>query len=175
MTPLETLERRLPEIIKGALKRVPVMFQGYIGADFGDTGRKGGKFIPSRNASKNLRIDTGRLLQSFLPNSKDNILQFTQSGSVFGIQLGTKVEYAAIHETGGTITQVRTPKQRRLFWALYFQTGEERYKFAALSNKPLVTRIPARPYFKPAVEELKSDGIPSLQKLIRQSILDAIK
>lgn len=175
MTPIEQLEQRLPEIIKGALKRVPVLFQGYIGVQFGDTGRKGSNFVAPKNTSNRLRIDTGRLFRSFLPNSADNILQFTQNGTQFGVTIGTKVPYAQIHEEGGTISQPRSQKQRRFFWAMYYQTKDEKFKFAAISPKPLTIRIPARPYFKPATDEFLQKGIPSLQATIRQSIIDAIK
>ena len=168
-TPIETLEKRLPEIIKGALKRVPVLFQGYVGVQFGD-----GRGENKRNTTNRLNIQSGRLFKSFLPNSTDNILRFTQSGLTFGVEIGTKVPYAAIHEEGGTITQPRSQKQRRFFWAMFYKTGDEKFKYAALSTKPLTIRIPARPYFKPATQEFLRDGVPLLQKIIRQSIVDAI-
>jgi phage gpG-like protein len=162
-TPIQRIEKRLPEIIKGALKRVPVLFQGYIGVQMGD-GR--GKNL--RNTTNRLNIQSGRLIKSFLPNSPENITRFTQSGTKFGIEIGTKVPYARIHEEGGIIP--RTEKQRRYFWAMFYKTSDVKYKYMALSKTPFTIR--ARPYFKPAADEFLRDGVPLLQKIIRQAIID---
>lgn len=164
-TSLEQLEKRLPEIIKGALKRVPVLFQGYVGVQFGD-----GRGENKRNTTNRLNIQSGRLLKSFLPNSPDNVYKVSQSGTQYSVEIGTNVPYARIHEEGGTITQPRSQKQRRFFWAKFYETKDVRFKYAALSNKPLTIRIPARPYFKPATEEFLRDGVPLLQKMIREAL-----
>jgi phage gpG-like protein len=160
------IEKRIPEIVKGALKRVPVLFQGYIGVQFTDGGGRGG-----RNTTNRLRIQSGRLLKSFLPNSPENFFKVTQRGTIYGVQIGTNVPYARIHEEGGTIVQPRSPKQRRFFWAKFYETKDVRVKYAALSTKPLTINIPARPYFKPAREEFFRDGVPLLQKIIRDALL----
>ena len=163
---LTDIEKRIPEIVKGALKRVPVLFQGYIGVQFGD-----GRGENKRNTTNRLNIQSGRLFKSFLPNSPDNFFRVSQSGTRYSVEIGTNVPYARIHEEGGTITQPRSQKQRRFFWAMYYKTKDEKFKYAALSAKPLTINIPARPYFKPATEEFFKDGVPLLQKIIRDALL----
>lgn len=57
--------------------------------------------------------------------------------------------YTLVHEFGLFAQQI-TPKQRRFFWAMYSQTGEDMWKALALSQ---TYTIPARPYFRPGIDE----------------------
>ena len=51
------------------------------------------------------------------------------------ISAGEGLNYAAIHNEGGTITVKVTDKMRKYFWAMYKKTNEERFKWMALTKK----------------------------------------
>lgn len=69
---------------------------------------------------------------------------------------GVRVDAAhgAVHEFG-LENQPITEKQRRFFWAMWAQTGDEMWKALALS---VTYTIPARPYLRPAVVEKKGEA-----------------
>lgn len=62
--------------------------------------------------------------------------------------------YACVHEYGGTFTI--TEKQRKFFWAKWYESGNEMWKALALST---TYTIPARPYLRPAIDEMKKAAI----------------
>ncbi len=72
--------------------------------------------------------------------------------------------YAAIHEHGGSI--VITSQMRSFFWAMWFETGEEKWKFMAITPKNRLI-IEARPYLEPAMD----DELPEIQKRALQIML----
>ncbi len=51
------------------------------------------------------------------------------------ISAGDGIPYATIHNEGGTIQVQVTEKMKKYFWAMYYKTGEERYKNMALTQK----------------------------------------
>lgn len=55
--------------------------------------------------------------------------------------------YGAVQEYGGTFEI--TPRQRRFFWAMWYETENEMWKALALS---VTYTIPPRPYVRPAVD-----------------------
>lgn len=85
----------LPEIRADILRRVPVELQGFIGLEMNRT-KKGDK---SKNTTSILNVRTGNLFRSFTKGNPQNILKDTGKG----VEFGSKVPYAAIHEYGGTI------------------------------------------------------------------------
>jgi len=71
------------------------------------------------------------------------------------------VPYAAIHEFGGTINVPVTTKSRGFFWKMFFETGEEKWKFMALTKKTsFKITMPRREYLAPAID----DELPEVQK-----------
>lgn len=63
------------------------------------------------------------------------------------VEAGAGLPYAAIHNEGGTITIPITQKMKKFFWAMYKKTGEEVWKYMALTKKENITiRIPKRQY-----------------------------
>ncbi|MCO5253619.1 MAG: phage virion morphogenesis protein [Bacteroidetes bacterium] len=63
------------------------------------------------------------------------------------IKIETTLPYAAIHNNGGKFSVRVTPKMRKYFWAMYKATGQERWKFMALTKKKrLPIRIPERKF-----------------------------
>jgi len=64
------------------------------------------------------------------------------------------VPYAAIHEFGGTIRLKVTSQMRSFFWAMFFQTGDEKWKAMALSKKrEFIITMPKRAYLEPAQQD----------------------
>lgn len=63
------------------------------------------------------------------------------------VRAGEGLPYAAIHNEGGTISVTITDRMRRYFWYLFKKTGEEKYKWMALTKKERLTiRIPKRQF-----------------------------
>lgn len=63
------------------------------------------------------------------------------------IEAGAGLPYAAIQNSGGTITIKITEKAKRFFWAMYMKTEDEKWKYMALTKKKTLTiAIPQRKY-----------------------------
>lgn len=139
--------------------------------------------------AKELEAQFGRILKAFSPPQvaaimlvgaevlaeevKDHILQqgLVDSGDMYnatravsinqysaGVEVG--VPYAAVHEFG-LQRQVATAKQIRFFWAMYRETGDGMWR--ALALKGWYT-IPARPYFRPAIDQGKHKALEAVMK-----------
>jgi len=76
--------------------------------------------------------------------------------------------YARIHEEGGSITI--TSQMRSFFWAMFFDTGDLKWKYMALTKKTSF-KIDARPYLQPAID----DELPEIQKRAIQLVLAFIE
>lgn len=63
------------------------------------------------------------------------------------VSVGTDVDYAQIHNEGGTVKVPITKKSRRFFWYMYKQTDDKHWKYMALSKKTEFTfKIPKRQF-----------------------------
>ena len=63
------------------------------------------------------------------------------------ISFGEGLNYAAIHNEGGTITVKVSAKMKRFFWYMYKKTEDEKWKWMALTkNETLTIKIPKRQY-----------------------------
>jgi len=85
----------LPEIRADILRRVPVELQMFIGLEMNRT-KVGDK---SKNTTNILNVRSGNLFRSFTKGNPANILKDTGKG----VEFGSKLPYAAIHEYGGVI------------------------------------------------------------------------
>lgn len=94
-----------------------------------------------------LRVKTGRLRQS--------MQTFVEADGSRGI-VGTNVEYARIHELGGTIRPHKIPVPTR--------------KGLRIVQHPGAT-VPARPYMRPALEDSVSD----IRRIFVTRLLAALK
>ena len=72
----------------------------------------------------------------------------------YTVKVEVGVVHGAVHEYGGTFTI--TERQRRFFWAKHAETGNDMWKALALS---VTYTIPARPYLRPAIDEMKKAAI----------------
>ena len=57
------------------------------------------------------------------------------------IVFGSDAAYAAIHNEGGVIQMTVTAKMKRFFWAMYYRTKEETFKWAALKKVGTIHKI----------------------------------
>jgi phage gpG-like protein len=139
--------------------------------------------------AKELQAQFGRILNAFSPPQvaaimlpgakviaeevKDHILQqgLVDKGDMYnavkavkvnqysaGVEVG--VPYAAVHEFG-LQNQVATPKQIRFFWAKWAETKNTMWKALALKGS---YTIPARPYFRPAVDAAKGKALDAVMR-----------
>jgi hypothetical protein len=83
--------------------------------------------------------------------------------------------YAAAHEYGATIIVPVTAKSRRFFWAMYFQTNDDKWRAMALSKKTsFVVEIKARPYVRPALKQERFSIIAAIQSELLNVIKRAV-
>ena len=95
----------LPEIRADILRRVPVELQMFIGLEMHKTKlTKDKKISKEKNTTNILFVRSGNLFRSFTKGNPFNILKDTGRG----IEFGSKLPYAAIHEYGGDINHPGT-------------------------------------------------------------------
>jgi len=104
-------------------------------------------------------------------NFKNQTGALENSGKVVLVnQYAANVEfdivYSAVHEYG-LENQVITERQRRFFWAMYSETGEDMWKALALSR---TYTIPARPYLRPAIDSHKDKAASVMGKALRHEM-----
>lgn len=100
----------------------------------GRTRKDGGRdkrFKQDDGSGRAILMQSGRLRRSF---------RYDTSGLV--ITISTDVEYAEVHNEGGEVSQTLTvtPKMRKFFWAMFSETGDEKWKFMALSKSGTIER-----------------------------------
>ena len=164
---IESLGKRFARLAKGVLVRVMDRTAIYAAQNVIAPGGLSRESHPV-NASK-LTNRSGRLLRAITgaggqawtsPESSRSITAQNQTFIQGNVEL--RVPYARIHEQGGTIPALSilmTPKMRKFLWAMYFNTGEDKFKYAAFKkgvSMPART-IAARPYMAPAIEEVQKN------------------
>ena len=83
------------------------------------------------------------------------------------VEGGSDLDYAAIHNKGGRLKVKVTEKSRRFFWAMHYKTGDEMWKWMALTKKTYMTiTIPKRQFIGPS---------PVLDRMIEQMIEKRLK
>lgn len=141
----------IPRMRNDLLRRVPFELQGLVGLEMGfkAAGNK------EKNRTKTLNVRSGRLFRSFTPNGRDNINEKTADG----LKYGSRVQYAAIHEYGGTIQHPGT--------------GNGFGKGIPIPAHPIP--MGARPYFNPALKKFESDVLPELVEKAFEPLIEAFK
>jgi hypothetical protein len=174
MLNINELENILKPIINNELLRFPFVMQAYIGSNMVNTGLKT-RIAPSTNAR--LEINTGNLFRSFAKGGVGNIYKTKVSGDLYELEYGSSLPYAKIHEYGGFIES--KGKMHKYFWARYFATKNNYFKFLALhttktkNNSNPGVRIPKRPYFAPSVSKFKSNG--KYQEDVKANVIKGIR
>lgn len=87
-----------------------------------------------------LLVKTGRMRRA---------IRITGKGRAW-VMIGNDTPYAKAHNEGATINQVITitPKMRRFFWAMFYESGDVRWKYMALKRDPIrrTVNIPQRQF-----------------------------
>ena len=163
MMNVKELENIVRPIINDQLLRFPIIMQAYIGTfmkrttfNF-DTMKTQEGFRNPNTGQGSLRILKGNLFRSFARGDVNNIYKISSSGTTFQVEYGSSVKYALIHEYGGTINHPGgTPyiigEGGKAFFVKKSYSGEKKVKY----TKAHSIKMPARPYFAPAVSKFKS-------------------
>lgn len=154
----------IPKLQADLLRRAPVLIQGYIGSqmEFKSAPTNG---VFERNTTKTLNIRGGNLFRSFTKGNGQNITEISNGA----LKYGSKVVYAAIHEYGGTINHPGSTKPQA------WRNSEGKLVIRGRGTKPHPIKIPARPYFAPALKEFEKNGLPELLEEVFKPLVDAFK
>ncbi|ATA75239.1 hypothetical protein [Capnocytophaga sp. H2931] len=106
--------------------------QSFVKQGFTDT-----SFIPWVKRKSEIVLPHKLLNQSLALKNSIRIAQSDWKKTI--ISAGEGLNYAAIHNEGGTITVKVTEKMRKYFWAMYKKTGNEYFKNLALTKKEQFT------------------------------------
>lgn len=103
---------------------------------------------------------------------KESIRRVSGSGGKITGEIGTKVEYAEIHEFGGTTHPKVTSKSRAFFWHMFFETQDDKWKGMALTSKDSFDVVlKKRPYLNPAAR----DAMPIIDRIFKVTIEKTFK
>lgn len=119
MATIEDINRLIGDIPRKVREQVPTIIAteavGYYKERFRKKDWDGQPWKPAKNPPPrgSLMIRSSQLVNSIHPS------RITPSEVV----ISNEKPYARIHNEGGTVTQIPTPKQRRFFWALEHKTN----------------------------------------------------
>ena len=118
------------------------------------------------NRTDKLRIQSGRLSRAVKGGiDRESTTTISFDGKILTYRRDINVEYAAIHEFGGEIVVPITARMRRFFWARFKATGEDKWKWMALTKKrEFRITMPARPYLSPAMDDMSPTITVMIQK-----------
>jgi phage gpG-like protein len=186
MINVEALKGILRPVISDALQKLPFVMQAFIGTNMEFRGAAD-RIAPS--TSSKLAINSGTLFRSFTKGQPGNVFKVTEQNNNFEVEYGSSIKYAAIQEYGGFIkatpvTVIKSKSGRNMnkstyvmaqfFWAKYYQTKQSYFKNLALSvERNGGVKIPARPYFRPAVQRLSQDT--KFANDIKQQVISGIQ
>lgn len=114
--------------------------------------------------------NSGDVLRVF--GKKDSLLRAIDVGFKNG-SFNTEVNksYAAIQERGGTVRQKVSSKQKKYFFAKYYETKKDVWRAMALSEF-LKIRIKARPYLKPALDKFVDEDLEKMLDRMVEAVVD---
>lgn len=113
-----------------------------------------------------LKVRTGTLRRSI------NVVTSTPRTLTALVGVGTDAPYGKTHELGLTTHPSVTEKSRSYFWAMWYQTKENKYKWMALTkkNKFNIKHL-KRAFLLPSFEEKSSE----IEQALKQSIDEALE
>lgn len=162
------LIKNAPKILQTLAFQYNFLAQQFIQAEMNaDKSTKEGEF--NKTNKLNVNSGTNGLAFSFDKDGKQTQTEFKINNKGLTGTIGSKLPYAEIHEKGGFIKS--KGKMHKYFWAKYYETNKDFYKFIALSvlNKGGVN-IKARPYFAPAMKELREKGQQIIEDYFREEV-----
>lgn len=186
---------KISELLKDTAEQVPEEATFFI-SKYLKFGEKNRPF--AKNNTKFLFDRTGDLYRSLQTGDVNNITNINYRKDGVNIQYGTKIDYAEVHEKGmfikaSPVTVIRkykgsaknklgkkikpfqTFQMARYFWAKFYETKEENYKFAALSaHKIGGVNIPKRPFFSTGLKDFEKEGMPNILKNMLNKLMKII-
>ena len=141
--------------LKPLIPSIENVIQGLIDDKFDEQGPGWKKIIPIRQGQ--ILSDTGQLAASIQ-------VQIVPSDKGYKIELSEKF-YGKFHEYGARITV--TPKSRRFFWYKYKATGNEIWKWMALTKKKFFV-LPIREHLELTEQDFKEISL-VIQELVKIS------
>ena len=138
--------------VADTLKEISEMMQRSVQLTFDEGGRPD-KWTPLKYRSGKPLILTGALRASVTPEYDLDYAAVTE---------GRGLVYAAIHQFGGVVKPKVTEKMRSFYWAKWFETKDDKWRWMALGAKVgtrLEIQIPARPslvWIEEDVEQYKT-------------------
>lgn len=131
------------ELIKEIPKDVAELAKGFFKGSFIKQGFTDSAFMPwpQRKSEEANKI----LTKSQTLRDSIKVQQATEDEVI--IEAGRGIPYAEIHNTGGTINIKVTPKSKKFFWYMFKKTGNEKWKWMAMTKKKTLNiYIPQRQF-----------------------------
>jgi phage gpG-like protein len=130
---------------KDLMDDAEIMGMDFIHANFEDEGFIDQSFEPWEEKKQDdgygLLRKTNALFNGINSEIQNNTVVFTSDEP-----------YSAIHNEGGIIKVTVTDKMKKYFWYMFKVTGQERWKWMALTNKEQMTiKMPKRQYMGDSV------------------------
>jgi phage gpG-like protein len=134
-------ERRWERFERETIERIARLGLDFFDDSFANQGFTDTAFVPwqpkAENNGYNLLIKSGHLRSSL------QVFEKSRRRIVFG----SDVDYAEIHNEGGTLHVPVTRRSRKFFWFMYKATGKQFWKAMALTKKThLDIKIPKRQF-----------------------------
>lgn len=126
-----------------------------------------------------LTTRSGRLLRSILGartasvrsafTGSEGFRTILQRGDQIVATVGTSVPYAAVHEHGhAAFSVIPTSKQRRFFWAKFYETQDSKWRGMALARGLTRRAYGGRPFLAPAAREVQDEMPELMNRVVRE-------
>lgn len=153
------IEADITKMLQEIALYADVVLSGRIVGGYMQNASKDSLLDPANPPPGPLKIRTGRLVSSAAGKGYLGEREFVVDLSINkGLLKWVKtflVPYAGIHEYGGSFSIPVTERMRRFFWAMYYKTGEDKWRGMALTKKTsFKITIRPRPYAEPAFEDV---------------------
>lgn len=161
---------KISELLKDTAEQVPEDATFFI-SKYLKFGEKNRPF--AKNNTKFLFDRSGDLYRSLQTGDVNNITNINYRPDGIAIEYGTKIPYGEVHEKGMFIES--KGKMHKYFFAKYYETLNENYKFVAFSVlRNGGVNIPKRPFFSTGLKDFENEGLPEIMKNMLNKLLNII-
>lgn len=161
--------KEMQDILKSSGLKSTVLFEGYLGRNMTSQGMteayRSGESDSVFGAAgwspyKELRVGAkSPLLKSFRYKDENSDTRIKIGSANVKVKFGSRLPYAHVHEHGEFIKS--KGKMHKWFWYMYWKSkySNDFYKIMALHVlKKGGVKIPKRPYFYPAFDDMEGEG-----------------